>query len=192
MARRQPGTTADNADTVALANRHIFGHRSFRPLQREIIDDILADRDVFALLPTGGGKSLCYQLPAVLSRGVTVIVCPLLALMQDQIQALIKGSAAADPELRGVPATFIASTAKPGHANAVFTDLQRAPEPLTKCLYVTPEQLSSSDSLRRALHHLATRTPRLLARIVVDDCGPTAACDHLEKMGMGWSFGYGV
>ena len=135
-----PAKAPPSADLDA-AVKSIFGHSGFRPGQQAIVQSILEDRDTFVLLPTGGGKSLCYQLPATLSRGVTVIVCPLLALMQDQVVALVKGSETADPYLRGVPATYLASTARPGHAEAVYSDLQLRPEPLTKCLYVTPEQL---------------------------------------------------
>lgn len=168
---------------VDAANRHIFGHASFRTAQRDIVLDILDDKDVFVLLPTGGGKSLCFQLPAVLSCGVTIVVCPLLALMQDQVQALVRGADAADPALRGVPATFLSSTAKVGHANAVFADLERGTygdgqEPITKCLYVTPEQLASSGRLRSALQKLASCQPRLLARIVVDEAHCVSGWGH--------------
>ena len=63
----------------------------FRPLQEEIIDDALAGRDVFAVLPTGGGKSLCFQLPALVRAGLTIVVSPLIALMKDQVDALQTG-----------------------------------------------------------------------------------------------------
>src|SRR3989304_1185446 len=81
-----------------------FGFDSFLPLQEEIISDSLAGRDVFALLPTGGGKSLCFQLPALVRPGMTVVISPLIALMKDQVDAL---------EAAGIPATFVNSSLDP-------------------------------------------------------------------------------
>src|SRR5271165_4288616 len=81
--------------------KQYFGFTSFRPLQEQIIRDALANRDVFALLPTGGGKSLCFQLPAMARPGLTVVVSPLIALMKDQVDALQAG---------GMAATFLNSS----------------------------------------------------------------------------------
>src|ERR1035437_6844588 len=95
-------------DLAALLKR-TFGYSSFRPLQREIIEATLANRDVFALLPTGGGKSLCFQLPAMTRPGLTVVVSPLIALMKDQVDAL---------QASGVPATFLNSSLAAGESRA--------------------------------------------------------------------------
>src|SRR5438477_11657489 len=81
--------------------KRYFGHDSFKPLQEAIIRDVLAGCDVVALLPTGGGKSLCYQLPALVRPGLTVVVSPLIALMKDQVDALTAA---------GIPATFLNSS----------------------------------------------------------------------------------
>ena len=78
--------------------KQYFGFTSFRPLQAEIIQDSLAGKDVFALLPTGGGKSLCFQLPSLTRDGLTVVVSPLIALMKDQVDSL---------QASGIAATFL-------------------------------------------------------------------------------------
>src|SRR5437773_12480708 len=93
---------------LPLLKEH-FGFTSFRPLQEDIIRDALAGKDVFALLPTGGGKSLCFQLPAMARPGLTVVVSPLIALMKDQVDQLPAG---------GVPATFLNSSLAKGDARA--------------------------------------------------------------------------
>ncbi len=109
--------------------KQYFGFTSFRPLQEEIIRDALAGRDVFALLPTGGGKSLCFQLPAMARSGLTVVVSPLIALMKDQVDALQAG---------GVPATFLNSSLSPGESRARLRGLHAGQYRL---LYAAPERL---------------------------------------------------
>ncbi len=77
------------ADKALTALRRTFGFKSFKPHQREIVDAVLQGRDVFAVLPTGGGKSLCYQLPALVLPGLTVVISPLVSLMKDQVDAAV-------------------------------------------------------------------------------------------------------
>src|SRR5213080_5235500 len=110
-----------------LALKKYFGYDAFRPLQQEIIDDALANRDVFALLPTGGGKSLCFQLPALLRDGVTIVVSPLIALMKDQVDALTAA---------GIPATFLNSSLEAAESRERVRGLG---EGRYRLLYVAPE-----------------------------------------------------
>lgn len=109
--------------------KQYFGFTSFRPLQEEIIHDALAGRDVFALLPTGGGKSLCYQLPALIKSGLTVVVSPLIALMKDQVQSM---------DTTGIPATFLNSSLTTEEFQTRLKNLHRGEYRL---LYVAPERL---------------------------------------------------
>ena len=109
--------------------KQYFGFDSFRPLQEQIIRDALAGRDVFALLPTGGGKSLCFQLPALVRPGLTVVVSPLIALMKDQVDSMLAS---------GVAATFLNSTLNTAQARMRFDGLNHGEYRL---LYVAPERL---------------------------------------------------
>lgn len=115
--------------------KQYFGFTSFRPLQERIIRDALAGKDVFALLPTGGGKSLCFQLPAMARPGLTVVVSPLIALMKDQVDGL---------QASGVPATFLNSSLLPGESRARLRGLHNGQYRL---LYVAPERLMLSGVL---------------------------------------------
>ncbi len=112
--------------------KQYFGFSSFRPLQEEIIHDVLAGRDVFAVLPTGGGKSLCFQLPALARPGLTVVVSPLIALMKDQVDAL---------QAAGVAATFLNSTLAAGESRPRLRGLHNGE---FRLLYVAPERLMLS------------------------------------------------
>ncbi|MFN7965944.1 MAG: ATP-dependent DNA helicase RecQ [Acidobacteriota bacterium] len=137
-------------DPLLSALSRQFGHAGFRAGQREIVDAMLADRDVVAVMPTGAGKSLCYQLPATLHAKTTLVVSPLIALMKDQVDAL---------RARGVEAAAVHSmqtTAERQAAERAF-DAGRL-----KLLYVAPERLAL-DSFRERLQRAK------IARLVVDE-----------------------
>jgi ATP-dependent DNA helicase RecQ len=128
--------TLDHARATLQAN---FGYPDFRPGQAQAVQAVLAGRDTLVVLPTGGGKSLCYQVPALLLRGLTVVVSPLISLMKDQVDAL---------EARRLPAAFINSTLTSGQ---VSDRLARAQRGEIKLLYVAPERFdagSTADRLR--------------------------------------------
>ena len=109
--------------------KSVFGYDEFRPLQREIIDCVLAKRDVLAVMPTGGGKSLCYQVPALIFPGLTIVVSPLIALMQDQVAQL---------DAAGVSALFINSTLD---RDEWYANMARVRSGDVKLLYLAPESL---------------------------------------------------
>jgi ATP-dependent DNA helicase RecQ len=115
--------------------KQYFGFTTFRPLQEEIIRDSLAGQDVFALLPTGGGKSLCFQLPALARDGLTVVVSPLIALMKDQVDAL---------QASGIPATFLNSSLAADESRKRLRGLHQGEYRL---LYAAPERLMLSGFL---------------------------------------------
>jgi len=115
--------------------KQYFGFETFRPLQEEIIRDALAGKDVFALLPTGGGKSLCFQLPALARAGLTVVISPLIALMKDQVDSM---------KAAGVAATCLNSSLTPDESRARLRGLHNGE---FKMLYVAPERLVLSGFL---------------------------------------------
>src|ERR1700682_4684314 len=126
-----------NTDPTSLLPllKQTFGFDSFRPLQEEIIRDALSGLDVFALLPTGGGKSLCFQLPALARPGLTVVVSPLISLMKDQVDALTAS---------GVAATFLNSSLRADESRARLRGLHGGEYRL---LYVAPERMMLSGFL---------------------------------------------
>ncbi len=125
---------------LALPLKRHFGHDQFRPLQQEIIRDALDGHDVFVLMPTGGGKSLCFQLPALMREGLTIVVSPLISLMKDQVDAL---------QTSGIPATYLNSTLDRQEATARWRGLHRGEY---RMLYVAPERLMLATFLERALN----------------------------------------
>jgi ATP-dependent DNA helicase RecQ len=108
-----------------------FGHSTFRDGQKEVIDSILADRSALAIFPTGGGKSLCYQLPALLLDGLTLVVSPLIALMKDQVDTLVA---------KGISAARLDSTLSADEAISLYQRLENGD---FKLLYVAPERLAN-------------------------------------------------
>lgn len=136
-------TSADakKDDPLYRALADVFGYSSFRPRQEEIIRAVLKGRDVFAVMPTGGGKSLCYQLPALLLPSVTVVVSPLLSLMKDQVDAAKRN---------GINAATINSLTSSEEWREIMTELDAR---RLKLLYVSPERFNSEsfkETLRRA------------------------------------------
>src|SRR3990167_4091683 len=109
--------------------RDIFGYESFRPLQEKIINSVINGEDNFVLMPTGGGKSLCYQITALVREGVAIVVSPLISLMQDQVQAL---------QANGVAAAFYNSSLTSNEARQILAQLHNNEFDL---LYVAPERL---------------------------------------------------
>jgi len=148
---------------VEEALKHYFGHDAFRPGQREIIESALEDRDLLAIMPTGGGKSLCFQLPALLKPGVTLVVSPLIALMQDQVEALRDN---------GIPATFLNSSldgSETRQREAAILDGK------VKLVYLAPERLLGD----RGLEFLErVRDTRGLAGFAVDEAHCVSEWGH--------------
>jgi ATP-dependent DNA helicase RecQ len=110
--------------------RHHFGHSDFRPTQRPVIASVLAGRDTLAVLPTGGGKSVCFQVPALVAGGLTLVVSPLIALMQDQVAAA---------SARGIPAAALHSAVGEAEREAIWRGLV---DGSLRLLYVSPERLT--------------------------------------------------
>ena len=115
-----------------LLLKKYFGYSAFLPGQKELVDHLCLGEDVLGIMPTGAGKSLCYQLPAMVMDGIALIVSPLIALMKDQVRALVDN---------GIPAAYINSTLSEAQTATAFRNARRGQY---KLIYIAPERLDSS------------------------------------------------
>ena len=113
-----------------------FGLKSFKPGQKEIIQSVIDGEDVFVVMPTGSGKSLCYQLPAIIREGLTVVISPLIALMMSQVLYLKK---------LGINCGALTSSSSPGEVAEI---LNKISQKTLKILYIAPERLSKASTIK--------------------------------------------
>ncbi|PGH07867.1 hypothetical protein GX51_01577 [Blastomyces parvus] len=159
--RRNKGHPID----IDFTLRRVFGKKTFRPLQREVIEAAIDGHDVFLQAATSFGKSLCFQLPAIVGHGVTIVVSPLLALMVDQVAAL---------EANGIPVATINSTTPLTKRREIVKDLLSG-HPITRLLYVTPEYCQT-DAFRRNLQTVHLQGE--LVRIAIDEAHCVSEWGH--------------
>src|SRR5258705_10612947 len=140
-------SVADSAIDLERTLRERFGLEQFRPGQRAVIESVVQGRDVLCVMPTGGGKSLCYQLPALLLEGLTPVVSPLIALMKDQVDVLVQ---------RGIRAALLNSTLDPEEQRSRILEIEAGRYDL---VYVAPERFRS----HRFVEAMGRVKPALLA-----------------------------
>jgi ATP-dependent DNA helicase RecQ len=136
-----PLTISNNSETSKHVLKKYFGYNSFRENQEEIINSVLENKDVLALMPTGGGKSICFQIPAIINDGLALVISPLIALMKDQVESL---------KSNGISAEYLNSSLSVTEENDIIEKCQNGE---LKLLYISPEKLVTSiNTLIHQLH----------------------------------------
>ena len=139
-------------------NKEVFGHSAFRAGQIEVIKAALCGFSVFCIMPTGGGKSLCYQLPAIMLPGITIVISPLISLVQDQVRSLREA---------GVEVEAILGNSGDGVVSSLWNCIRTRTRPTMKLIYTTPEKMNRSESMKNLLQALNARG--YLSLFVIDE-----------------------
>ena len=139
-------------------NKEVFGHNAFRAGQLEVVKAALCGYSVFCIMPTGGGKSLCYQLPAIMLPGLTIVISPLISLVQDQVKSLLEA---------GVNVGAILGNTGDHVVTELWNCIRRHKQPSYKIIYTTPEKINKSEGMKKLLQ--ALNNHGYLSLFVIDE-----------------------